>query len=525
MWEAVLEQALGCDLARSAADAWFARYAGRRVDGLDAADAARQQEQILLRLVKSARWTRFGREHGFASIRTVRDFQRRVPLRKYETFWTEYWQPAFPHLTDVTWPGPVPYLALSSGTTTGTTKYIPVSPEMLVSNRKAALTALSWFHAAHPRIWLFGGRMFLLGGSTDLTSPDPAYPDTRAGDLSAIVASRLPRILNAYTYPPRALALERDWDKKLDRLAEESARLPITLVSGVPSWLLALFDRLRQVTCQKRIADTWPRLRLIVHGGTRFEPYEELFREILGPEVHFLETYPASEGFVAAEDARYGMLRLIPDHGLFFEFVPVDEIESPQPTRHALGEVVPGVNYAVVLTTCAGLWAYLLGDTVRFKSREPPLLHFTGRTGQFLSAFGEHLIGNEVEQAIAEATTRTGSRIADYHVGPVYPAAGAATGFHLYLIEFLHAPHDEESFAKEIDNSLCRINEDYRAHRAGSVAIGRPKVLSVRSGGFVDWMRSRGQLGGQHKVPRIDSTGRLTRELMNWLEREPAEMI
>jgi hypothetical protein len=448
-----------------------------------------------------------------------------VPLRKYEAFWKEYWQPAFPHLTDVTWPGPAPYLALSSGTTTGATKYIPVSPQMLVSNRTAALTALSWFRAAHPRISLFGGRMFLLGGSTDLISPDPAYPNTKAGDLSAVVASRLPRLLGVYTYPPPPLALERDWDKKLARLAEESARLPITLLSGVPSWLLALFDRLRQVTGRERIAEIWPRLQLIVHGGTRFEAYEKLFRETVGPDVHFLETYPASEGFVAALDPRYGLLRLIPDHDIFFEFVPVEEIEKPEPTRHALKEVVPGVDYAVVLTTCAGLWAYVLGDTVRFESRDPPLLHFTGRTGQFLSAFGEHLIGEEVEQAVTEATSRTGARIADYLVGPVYPDAGAATGSHLYLIEFLRVPHDEELFAREIDDFLCGINEDYRAHRAGAVAMGRPKVLCVRNGGFHDWMRSRGQLGGQHKVPRIDSTGALTRELVSWLAHQTTKVI
>jgi GH3 auxin-responsive promoter len=521
MWQTALQRALGSRLSRSAADAWFAHYARRRVRGLDACNAASHQERMLLRLVRSAQRTRFGLEHGFRSIQSVRDFQRRVPLRTYEAFWSGYWQQTFPHLTDVTWPGRVPYLALSSGTTTGATKYIPVSEEMLASNRKAALTALSWFRAAHPRIPLFGGRMFLLGGSTDLTPPDRAYPGTKAGDLSAIVAGRLPRFLDAYSYPPRALALERDWDKKLSRLAAESATLPITLVSGVPSWLLALFERLRQVTGRERIADIWPKLRLIVHGGTRFEPYEQLFRETCGPDVHFLETYPASEGFVAAEDPRHGLLRLIPDHGVFFEFVPVEDLDSPVPTRHALGDVVAGVNYAVVLSTCAGLWAYLLGDTVRFESREPPLLRFTGRTGQFLSAFGEHLIGEEVEQAITEATARTGSRIADYHVGPVYPAAGAATGHHVYLVEFLRAPHDEALFAQEIDNSLCRQNEDYRAHRAG--AIDRPKVLAVRDGGFLDWMRSRGQLGGQHKVPRIDSTGRLTRELMTWLEHQPTK--
>jgi hypothetical protein len=516
----ILERMSGSRLARRAADAVFGHYARRRVASLDRYPAARSQEQALLRLVRQAAGTRFGRDHGFAALRTVADYQRRVPLRDYEAFWGEYWRPAFPHLTNCTWPGQVPYLALSSGTTTGSTKYIPVSAAMLASNRRAALTGLAWFRAAHPDAALFSGRMFFLGGSTDLSRPDPASLQTLAGDLSGIATREVPAVLRPYAYPPPDLAVLGDWQEKLDRLARQSAALPITLVSGVPSWLLALFERLRKLTGRERIAQVWPTLRVVVHGGTRFDPYRSLFHRLVGDGVHFLETYPASEGFVAAEDPRHGLLRLIPDHGLFFEFVPVRELGLDRPTRHTVADVVPGVQYAVVLTTCAGLWGYVLGDTVCFERRDPPLLRFTGRTRQFLSAFGEHLIGEEVERAVARAASAIGADVVDFHVGPVFPGSATTAGRHRYLVEFARPPRDVASFAREVDAALCRINEDYRAHRAGDLTLRGPEVVPVRRGGFADWMRSRGKLGGQHKVPRMDNSGRLTGELTEWFREE-----
>jgi hypothetical protein len=258
----------------------------------------------------------------------------------------------------------------------------------------------------------------------------------------------------------------------------------------------------------------------VVHGGTRFDPYRGLFRRLVGEGVHFLETYPASEGFVAAEDPRHGLLRLIPDHGVFFDFVPVGELGREQPTRHTVADVVPGVKYAVVLTTCAGLWGYVLGDTVCFERRDPPLLRFAGRTRQFLSAFGEHLIGEEVERAVAQAAAVVGADVVDFHVGPVFPSSAAAAGHHRYLVEFARPPRDVFSFARELDAALCRINEDYRAHRAGDLTLRGPEVVPVWRGGFADWMRSRGKLGGQHKVPRMDNSGRMTGELTDWFRRE-----
>lgn len=515
-----LQGALSSSPARWAVNigfSWLARYRYQQVDSLSFGDA---QEQTLQRLIRTARRTRFGREHDFDGIRSIEDYQERVPLRTYEAFWQEYWQPEFPHLRDVTWPGTYPYFALSSGTTCGGTKYVPVSRPMLRSNIRAAITALSWFHAQHPQAQLFSGRMFFLGGSTNLqTAGTERHP--QMGDLSGIVAKEASSLLRQFTYPPVEVALLGDWERKLDLLARQSVKLPITAITGVPSWLLALFDRVRRLTGREHLIDIWPMLRLIVHGGTKFDPYRTLFHDLAGSdEVSFQETYPASEGFVAAEDSRYRMLRLIPDHGVFYEFVPVSELSSSEPVRHTVADIVPGVQYAVVLTTCAGLWSYVLGDTVCFESASPPLLRFTGRTKQFLSAFGEHLIGEEVERAVAEAAEQTGAAVIDFHVGPVFPDCPGAAGRHRYFVEFATPPHELPSFAWAIDASLCDQNEDYRAHRQGDLTLAEPEVVKVPRGGFSQWMKPRGKLGGQNKVPRMDNTGEIARGLEAWFAKE-----
>lgn len=514
----VLECLTGLPLARHAANRLLRRFATRRVRSLDGLSLADTQRFTLYKLIRRGRDTRFGRDHGFHTIRTIEDYQRRVPLREYEAFWNDYWQPAFPRLHDITWPGAIPYLALSSGTTSGTTKYLPVSPDMLASNRRAAMTTLALYLAAFPEAALFTGRIFFLGGSTALT---PLAEDVLAGDLSGIAAREVASVMRPYTFPPLSLGLLNDWDHKVQVLAERSAHLPITLLSGVPSWMLVLFDRLKRLTGHDRISDIWPTLRVVVHGGTKFDPYRALFRREIGSDtVRYLETYPASEGFIATEDSRYDLLRLIPDHGIFFEFVPVEDLGKDRPARHTVANLVPGVQYAVVLTTCAGLWSYVVGDTICFERSQPPLLRFTGRTRYFLSAFGEHLISEEVERAVAEASSSCGAAAADFHVGPVFPKLPGQPGRHRYLIEFAQAPADVLRFAAELDSALSRINADYQAHRAGDLTMLSPEVLRVPRGGFADWLRSRGQLGGQHKVPRMDNSGRLTEELSNWLDSQ-----
>ncbi|MCI0738302.1 MAG: GH3 auxin-responsive promoter family protein [Gemmataceae bacterium] len=512
----ILNVALGNRWVRKAVDTSFGWYAGRRARKLDRVSVDDVQKQTLLHLIRQAQSTRFGKEHGFAGIRNVEDFQERVPLRDYEAFWQDYWRRSYPVLENVTWPGRIPYFALSSGTTSGTTKYIPVSRQMMASNRTAALTSLAWFRAAYREAPLLTGRLFFLGGSTDLQKLDDG--SILAGDLSGIVTRDAASLMGPFTYPPLDVALLRDWEQKLQRFAEQSVALPITMISGVPSWLLILFDRLRQITGKERIAEIWPDLRLVIHGGTSFEPYRSLFRKLIGnSDVQFLETYPASEGFIAAEDPRFRLLRLISDHGVFFEFVPVEDLGQTRPTRHTVADVVPGIQYAVVLTTCAGLWSYVIGDTVCFECRDPPLLRFTGRTRYFLSAFGEHLISEEIERAIADAAETTGAAVSDFHVGPVFPSSPTGIGRHRYLVEFVQHPRDLARFSRQLDETLCRINEDYAAHRAGDMTMRPPEVTVVHRGGFAAWMKTKGKHGGQHKLPRMDNSGKLTAEISEWL--------
>jgi GH3 auxin-responsive promoter len=289
------------------------------------------------------------------------------------------------------------------------------------------------------------------------------------------------------------------------------------LVGGVPSWLLLLFERVLEKSGKRTVSEVWPSLELVVHGGVKFDPYRDAFRSILGsPEIRLQETYPCSEGFIAFGDYQTGLLRLVFDHGLFYEFVPLEELEEPGPARYWLGTVQKGVNYAIVVSTCAGMWAHVIGDTVRFESLDPPLISFTGRTKYTLSAFGEHLINEEVEGAITRASTETGAFVREWHVGPVF---AGPLGHHQYVVEFLQEPDRLDRFREVLDADLSRRNADYLAHRTGDVCLPLPGVIVARAGGFENWMRSRGKLGGQNKVPRMDNSGSLTRELVLFLRQ------
>jgi hypothetical protein len=513
---AFLAPLAGSRLVRRAADAAFGRYAHARAAALDRLDAGRHQHATLLSLVRRARDTRFGRDHDFGRITSVADYQARVPVRGYEFFWDTYWKASYPNLDDVTWPGKVPYYALSSGTTSGTTKYIPVTREMVASNKKAALTTTALFCHARPDAKLFAGKIFFLGGSTDLRKQADG---SLAGDLSGIAAREVFDFTRPYIFPPPELMHLTDWEQKVTRFAELAAREPITTLSGVPAWMLVLFDRLKKVTGKATVTEVWPELRMVIHGGTKFDPYRDLFRREVGSDrVGFCEVYPCSEGFIATEDPRYGLLRIVPDHDIFFEFVPVDQLGTAFPERHTLATVETGVQYAVVLTTCAGVWSYLVGDTVAFERRDPPLIRFTGRTKYFLSAFGEHLIQEEVERGIAVAARAAGVDVLDFHVGPVFPPDPRTPGRHLYLTEFAESLPNLMTFAAALDAELTRLNEDYAAHRVGDLTMLVPRVVAVRRGGFDTWMKSRGKYGGQNKVPRMDNAGTMTRDLLAWFE-------
>jgi hypothetical protein len=479
-------------------------YAKRRRAQLARLDNVAAQRQQLLALVAKATQTKFGRDHGFARIKSVEDFQAAVPLRRYDDFWRDYWKGAFPVLDNVSWPGRVPYFAVTSGTTSGSSKYIPITADMNRSNTYAGLDLLTHHVTARPASRVFGGKSFMLGGSTDLVKEaDGIY----SGDLSGIAIKRLPWWATQFAFPPIELALITDWEEKVRRLATLSTQTDIRVITGTPSWLLILFDKQQANAGHAATArELYPRLEMLVHGGVNFKPYRARFEQFLGGGAELREVYPASEGFIAVQDATPDDgLRLLTDTGLFFEFVPVEELDAAKPTRHWLGNVETGVNYAIVLSTCSGCWGYVIGDTVRFVSRDPPRLLITGRTSYSMSAFGEHLIGEEVEDAVAHAAAAQGLTVTDFSMGAVYPKNAGELGGHLFVVEFdaLPSAAATAAFAAAIDERLKARNDDYRAHRAEGFGLNAPMVRAVAPGTFAQWMKSRGRLGGQNKVPRI----------------------
>ncbi len=466
-----------------------------------AQDSLQAQRRTLRRLLRRAADTAFGRAHGFARIRTVSEYQRRVPLRAYEAFAAEWWDSHFPRLGGQTWPGPIRYLAKSSGTTGAATKHIPVSPAMLRANRDAALDVLAWHLAAKPDSRVLGAKNFLLGGSTAL---ERLRGGVRAGDLSGIAAATMPIWARGRSFPPAALALLPDWREKMARVAPLSLARPIASISGTPSWMLLFFEMLGELRPGARLADLYPALELVVHGGVGFAPYRDRFAHWLQDSAALTrEVYAASEGFVAIADRGDGQgMRLILDRGLFFEFVRPADLGSAHPDRRWLGDAEAGVEYALVLSTNAGLWSYVVGDTVRLTDLRPPRLLVSGRTAWSLSVAGEHLIGAELDAAATEAARAVGRNLVDFSAAPVAPDAADARGGHLFAVE-LDGPADAAAFGRALDAALARLNEDYAAHRGGGFGLRDPDVRLLPPGAFARWMATRGKLGGQNKVPRV----------------------
>lgn len=496
-------------------------YADLRAYLLQIRDPVETQRLILQNLLASAGATHFGREHRFLRVADVADFQKRVRLRPYEDFWREYWQPRFPRLADCTWPGVIPYFARTSGTTAGVSKYIPCSEEMIAANARAGEDVFVHHVLNRPRSQVLAGKCLLLGGSTDLTEEAPGI---RSGDLSGIEVNEVPSWQRPWLFPPLELALIPDWEEKVDRIARGCLREDIRAISGTPNWLLLFFDKLLQVApAAGGLAGIFPHLELVIHGGIDFAPYRDRFKRLLeGTQAETREVYFASESSIAIADRGDGEgLRLIFDNDTFFEFVPVSELGHVEPTRHWLADIEVGVEYAVVVTTCAGAWAYVLGDTVRFVDRAPPRLLITGRTSYRLSMFGEHVIGEQIEQAIGSAAKAIGTEVADYCAGAVFPES-EKVGFHLYVVEFANGIPDAASmdaFARKLDQSVAASNADYRERRAGDFGLRPPQAQAVAPGTFAGWMKEQGRLGGQHKVPRVVNDAKLFASLLAFAAR------
>jgi hypothetical protein len=494
----------------------FRLYASRRRRAVMRQDAVAAQMEELRRLVEKARDTRFGRDHNFTSIRGIADFQRAVPLRNYEKFWNEYWKEPFPVLDNVSWPGRIPFFAVSSGTTSGTSKNIPVTPEMNRANSRAALDLMVHHLHHRPKSRALGGKSFMLGGSTALVQRAPGI---YSGDLSGIAMRERPTWLGSFMFPPVSVTRETDWDIKIDQIVGMAPEANIRIIGGTPSWLLLLFERQMAAGGGPTAHDLYPKLELLVHGGVNFKPYRQRFESLLNGTAELREVYPASEGFIALQDENpEAGLRLLTDNGLFFEFVPVEELDRPNPTRHTVADAETGVNYAIVLSTCAGLFSYVIGDTVRFVSREPPRILITGRTSYFMSAFGEHLIGEEIETAVAAAARLIGEPLTDFSMGALFWSGESSAGGHLYVVEFaaMPPPASINRFIASIDADLKARNDDYRSHRADG-SVKAPEVIAVPLGTFAAWMKARGKLGGQNKVPRVINDQDLFRNLLTFV--------
>jgi hypothetical protein len=480
--------------------------AGRRVRKLANEDPVAAQEAVLAAMVKRAAATKFGRDHDFASIKTVADYQRQVPLRRYDDFWREYWQPSFPEARDCTWPGLAPFYAMSSGTSTGVNKYIPTTRELIHSNMLMMRDVMAHHSANRPGTRALRGKVMMLGGSTALTREAPGV---QSGDLSGIELVEIGWPMRRWFFPPLHLAAIPDYETKIDALAKAALTEDIRVIIGPPNWLMVFFDRLLALKPgATRLVEVFPNLEVLVHGGMAFAPYRPRFQRLLeGSHAEFREIYAASEGFFAVADRGNGEgLRMVVDSGFFYEFIPMAELGSANPTRHWLGNAETGVEYALAISNPAGAWSYLIGDTVRLIDKRPARLLVTGRTSYVLTPFGEHIIHDQLEDALQLAARETGLEIAEYSVGPEFASSGAVAGRHLYIIEFvgaLPAPATLDRFSKVVDERLISLNEDYARRRARDINLYGPQILAVPRGTCIEWLRSRGRIGGQIKVPRV----------------------
>jgi hypothetical protein len=466
-------------------------------------DPAAVQERALRRLVATARDTEVGLAHGFRSIRSIAEYQSRVPVRDYAQHrpWLER---AAAGDEAVTWPGRCRDWVKTSGTTSGD-KLIPVTPEALVGHRQGGWDALLRAAELVGGEPLMGGPMLFLGGGTVLR---PLGPGSRVGDLSGLVASRLSWGFRGRYSPGAALAGIADWEERLAAIAALAATQDLSLLSGMPSWLVILFERVaRHCHAEGRrlrdLGQLWPNLRTLIHGGVAFAPYAQVCEEWLGRRLERVEVYPASEGFVAVQTEAAGGLTLMLDYGIFYEFVPVEDLGSATPRRHPVVEVELGRPYAVVMSTPAGLWSYVLGDTVRFTARDPLRLAITGRTRHYVNAFGEKVIVEEVERALVRACRRTEAEAVEFTVAPAFPTASEPRGGHEWLIEFRVLPVEPDDFARILDETLASLNTDYRTKRAGSVGMVAPRGTVLPPSTFHRWMQRAGRLGDQHKVARV----------------------
>lgn len=469
------------------------------------------QTALFQRLIKDAKNTEFGKTHDFASIQTIKDFQERVPVVTYEQF-QPYIQRVINGEKNVLWHSPIKWFAKSSGTTNDKSKFIPVSKETLTECMyRGPRDLMCVFSHNNPKTKLFSGKSMVLVGSQ---KTHELNNQIQYGDVSAVMAINQPFVASIFKAPNLEVALMDDWEQKIERIAEETIGKNITNIGGVPTWMLVLVKRILEKTGKYSLKEVWPNLELYVHGGVNFEPYKSAFKELIDDEqMLYYQTYNASEGFFAYQNENVADdMVLALNNGVFYEFIPAGNYEDDNPKTCTLDEVEVGKNYAMVISTNSGLWRYKIGDTIQFTSVFPFKIKVSGRTKHYINAFGEEVIVDNAEQAIAKASKQTQAVVKDYTVAPIY-FEGNAKAAHEWLIEFEIKPHSCDEFIRAVDTALQAINSDYEAKRAKDMALTMPKLTNARDDLFYDWLKLKNKLGGQHKVPRLSNN----RDLMDVL--------
>ncbi|MGB0891088.1 MAG: GH3 auxin-responsive promoter family protein [Flavobacteriaceae bacterium] len=469
------------------------------------------QEELLLRLLNTAKNTEFGKEKGFSSITNYQEFSANVPIQKYESI-----EPLIERCRkgeqNLFWPTNIRWFAKSSGTTNAKSKFIPVSDEALeYCHLKAGKDMLCLYINNNEDTKMFTGKGLKLGGSTAIYEDNNTY----FGDLSAIITENLPFWADFSSAPSQEVALMAEWETKMEAIIDETINENITSLVGVPSWMLVLLNRVLEKTGKDNILEVWPNLEVYFHGGVNFNPYREQYKKLIPKkDFKYYETYNASEGFFGLQDRNnsYELLLML-DYGIFYEFIPMDNYDGENSVAIPLSKVKKGINYAVVITTNGGLWRYLIGDTVKFTSLDPYRIRITGRTKHFINVFGEELIIENAEEALKQACEKTNALIKDYTVGPIFMTDDKSGG-HEWIIEFVNPPSCLKYFTELLDNALKAINSDYEAKRYNNMTLAMPKVHQAREGLFYDWLSVKGKLGGQHKVPRLSNTRWFVDELL-----------
>ncbi len=467
-------------------------------------DVRNVQTRQLNRLLSNGRSTLYGHDHGFDKIKTVDDFRHRVPVVEYPEV-REYVMRMVDGQRDILWPGTTHRFAQSSGTSDGKSKYIPLTDESLKHcHYRGGADVVATYLSLYPGSKLFSGESFILGGSYG--NALDLKPGVKVGDLSAHLIDNINPLADKVRIPSKETALLEDWSEKLPRLVNEAIGRNVTNISGVPSWFMTVLKEILKKTGATTIHDVWPNLEVFFHGGISFEPYREQYRQITDPsKMHYLETYNASEGFFAVQDRRDSRaMLLLQDLATFYEFVPLDNLGDPYPETLTSWEVEPGHVYALVITSCNGLWRYMIGDTVRVETVDPLRITIAGRTRHFINAFGEELMVYNADAAISRASAMTGASVSNYTAAPVFADSGHR-GHHRWLVEFSTPPADLERFADILDRCLTEENSDYQAKRSGNIFLDRLELIEAPEGVFDRWLESTGKLGGQRKIPRLSN--------------------